>query len=54
MTKFTRAVTWSEFDHVAVILKFAADPDEVYILEATNLGVSLTKWSKIRDSIGPD
>ena len=48
-----RTFTQSEFDHVAMILKFAGQ-DEVYLVEATgNRGVSYNKWSNIRKHIGP-
>ena len=53
MTKITRAVSKSYFDHVAMVLKFETDPDEVYLVEATgNLGVSLNKWSFLREHVG--
>ena len=49
-----RTFTSSEFDHVAMILKFSGQ-DEVYLVEATgNRGVSYNKWSNIREHIGPD
>ena len=53
MHSLTRAVTWSDFDHVAMILKFGTDPNEVYFLEATGgVGVSINRWSYIRSSVG--
>ena len=48
----TRTVTWSDYDHVAMILKFESDPDDVYFVEAVCSGVSLNKWSSVRDHIG--
>jgi hypothetical protein len=40
-------------DHVAMVLKFETDPDEVYYLDATsNRGVSISKWSIIRAYVG--
>lgn len=33
--KLTRGFTQSKFDHVAMLLKFDADPNEVYFLDAT-------------------
>ena len=48
-TAITRAVTWCDFDHVAMVLKFPNDLDEVYFIEAVGkAGVSLNKWSFIR------
>ena len=45
----TRTLTGSQFDHIAMLLKFESDENEVYLLEATgNRGVSLQKWSIIR------
>jgi hypothetical protein len=45
-SKITRTATQSNFDHIAMILKFESDSDEIYLIEATaNRGVSLTKWS---------
>jgi hypothetical protein len=39
-SKLTRAVTNSYFDHVAIVIKFDQNTDEVYFLEATgNMGV---------------
>ena len=53
VTKITRAVSRSYFDHVAMVLKFETDPDEVYLVESTgNLGVSLNKWSFLREHVG--
>ena len=53
VSKLARGYTKSHFDHVAMLLKFEADPDEVYLLEATgNAGVALNKWIYIRDHIG--
>ena len=49
----TRTVTWSHYDHVAMILKFDSDPDEVYLVESTGgTGVALNKWSFLRSHIG--
>jgi len=48
-----RAVTFSEYDHVAMILKFDQEPDEVYFIEATgNRGVVLNKWTYLKPHIG--
>ena len=52
-SKFIRKFTSSTFDHVAMILKFEADPNEIYIVESTgNRGVALNKWSYLRPYIG--
>ena len=50
----TRTVTWCDFDHVAMILKFESDPNEVYFVEALSDGVKLNKWDRIRDTVGKD
>ena len=54
MTMLTRTVTWCEFDHVAMILKFESDPDEVYILESAGDGVTMNNWTRLREVIGKD
>lgn len=52
-SKVIRTATNGKFDHVAMLLKFESDFDEIYIIEATtNLGVHLNKWSFIRDHVG--
>jgi hypothetical protein len=49
----TRTFTNSHFDHVGMVLKFETDPNEIYIVDATgNLGVSLNKWSFLRENVG--
>jgi len=51
--KITRAYSKSRFDHVAIALRFDANPSEVYILESTmNGGVHLTKFSNIQKHMG--
>lgn len=48
-----RTFTGSQFDHVAMILKFETDEDEIYYVEASgNMGVALNKWSSIRKHVG--
>ena len=48
-----RSLTHSDFDHVAMILKFDSDSEEVYFIEAVgDKGVSLNKWSYVRSQIG--
>jgi hypothetical protein len=40
-------------DHVAMVLKFETDQNEVYFVEATsNKGVSISKWSAIKEYVG--
>ena len=49
----TRTFTASHFDHVAMVLKFETDQDEVYLVESVgNLGVSLNRWQFLREHIG--
>lgn len=49
----TRAYSKSHFDHVAMLLKFETDPDEVYLVEATgNNGVDINRWSFLKNHIG--
>lgn len=53
VSKITRGWTSSHFDHVAMLLKFATDPEEVYLVEATgNQGVALNRWAYLREHIG--
>lgn len=51
--KLIRTLTGGNFDHVAMILKFEADQDDLYLVEATgNKGVALNKWEYLRPHIG--
>ena len=54
--KLIRKITGGHFDHVAMILKFeipGGDENEIYMFDATSdEGVSMNKWSTIRDFIG--
>lgn len=53
-SKITRTFTGGYFDHVAMVLKFESDPNEVYYLEATgNMGVSLNRWGLLKEHVGP-
>lgn len=53
LTKLTRTVTNSYFDHVAMVLKFETEPDEIFLVEAVGgLGVTLNRWSFLRNSVG--
>lgn len=52
-SKFIRGFTNGSFDHVAMVLKFENEPNEVFMIDATaNRGVALNKWSYIRDNCG--
>ena len=54
-SKITRTFTASHFDHVAMVLKFESDPDEIFLVEATgNNGVSLNRWMFLREHVGHD
>lgn len=49
----TRTVTVSQYDHVAMVLKFESSPNDIYLVDATSTnGVALTKWSTIRKNLG--
>ena len=55
ITKVTRTLTNSKFDHVAMVLKLETDPDEVYFVEAVGeLGVCMSSWSNYRVHVGKD
>ena len=44
--KITRGVTQSEYDHVAMVLKFEGE-EEAYIIDATLDGVNITSWTDL-------
>ena len=44
----TRKITNSEYDHVAMVLRFQPEPDEVFILDSTSAGVQVSRWSQFR------
>lgn len=44
--KITRGFTQSDYDHVAMVLRFE-DDEEVYIIDATVSGVNITAWEEI-------
>ena len=51
----TRTFTASDWDHVAMVLKFPEDQNEIYLVEAVGeLGVRLNKWDNLRDHVGED
>jgi hypothetical protein len=45
-SKITRGITNSEFDHIAMVLKFE-DDEEVYMIDATLSGVNVTSWQQL-------
>ena len=48
-----RTYTGSEFDHAALIIKFASEPDDVFFLEATsNMGVMLKHFGGMKHTMG--
>ena len=51
--KVIRAYSKSDFDHVGMCVKFASDPEEIYILEATHsAGVHFVKFSAMIPYLG--
>jgi hypothetical protein len=51
--KTIQAFTNSDFDHVGMCVKFATDPDEIYVLEATHsAGVHFVKFSAMAPYLG--
>ena len=49
----TRTLTWSNYDHVAMVLKFENDPNEVFYIESVGkVGVTINRWSLLRKHIG--
>ena len=55
MAGAVRMITSSGFDHVAMVLRFESDLDEIYFIEASgNNGVALNNWSFIRQHVGPN
>ena len=54
MSSFTRAFTWSNYDHVAMFIKFEVNNNELYYIDCTSPdGVRLNSWSGIRKHVGP-
>lgn len=48
--RITRTLTSSNFDHVAMILKFEQENDEIFVIDATSgAGVAIQRWSTLRD-----
>ena len=54
-TALTRTLTFSEFDHVGIIIRIDGLND-VYIMEALGgpTGVRLSKWSLLEKDVGKD
>ena len=43
-----RLITGGEYDHIALILKYDFDPDEVWMVEAMDSGIIFRRWSDVR------
>ena len=41
----TRNITHSKYDHVAMLLRFQPEPNEVFILDSTSAGVQVSRCS---------
>ena len=54
MAKLQRAFTWSDFDHVAIVIKSEVIKDDIFLLEAVNTGVRIIRWSNIKEFVGKD
>ena len=53
VSKVQRTLFGSQFDHVAMILKFQGDTKNVFFVEAVgNEGVTLSTWNSTRAYIG--
>ena len=51
--KVIRTYSGSEYDHAAMVLKFGAEPQEVFFMEATgNIGVGLKRFSGMKQALG--
>lgn len=46
--KITRKMTASKFDHVAMVLKFDHEEEELFLIDATSQGVTVSRWSDFR------
>jgi hypothetical protein len=54
-TGITRALTFSEFDHVGIIIRADGIPDDVHIIEATGgPGVCYNRWNNLRKHVGKE
>ena len=46
-------MTWSTYDHIALVLKYSGDAN-IYLYEAVNeIGVRINTWQMLRTQIGP-
>lgn len=53
MSSFTRAFTWSNYDHVAMLIRFEVDNNELHYIDCTSPdGVRLNSWSGVRKYVG--
>ena len=51
--KRLRALTWSEYDHIALVLKYGGDTN-IYLYEAVgDIGVRINTWQMLRQQVGP-
>ena len=51
--KRMRTLTWSEYDHIVLVLKYSGD-NNIYLYEAVGeIGVRISTWSMLRKQIGP-
>jgi len=54
--KLTRMYTGSDFDHVAMLLRFDmpgnGNQNDIFLIEATGSGVKVKRWSNLRPHIG--
>ena len=49
----TRTYTKCEFDHVAMVIRYGSEPDEVFLVESESAnGVSIKRWSDYPDEPG--
>lgn len=48
-----RSLTNTDYDHVAMVLKYSDTPDQIYILEAnSNRGVVIKTWQQLKRNVG--
>ena len=51
--RLQRRALGSQFDHVAMLLKFETDDNQLYFVEATgNYGVAMNTWQEIKKHVG--
>lgn len=49
ISKVQRKITNSDYDHVAMVIRDKFEASEVFLLEAVNSGVQLSRWSYVRN-----